>query len=131
MGTGYHAIANAGLQPGDTCAIIGLGPVGLCAVMAARVAGAARVIAIDTVPERLEVARSLGAEPVHATEEDPRAAVKDATEGRGVDVAVDAVGNAAVLDLACRLARKAGTCPWSASSPSASSCTWAWSGSRT
>ncbi len=109
MGTGYHAIANAGLKPGDTCAVIGLGPVGLCAVMAARVAGAARVIAIDTVPERLEVARALGAEPVHATEEDPRAAVKDATEGRGVDVAVDAVGNAAVLDLACRLARKAGT----------------------
>ena len=39
MGTGYHAIAQAGLKPGDTCAVIGLGPVGLCAVMAARVAG--------------------------------------------------------------------------------------------
>ncbi|HXD59772.1 MAG TPA: alcohol dehydrogenase catalytic domain-containing protein [Thermoleophilaceae bacterium] len=109
MGTGYHAIVNAGLRPGDTCAVIGLGPVGLCAVMAANVAGAARVIAIDTVPDRLEVARSLGAEPVHGTEEDPRAAVKQATGGRGVDVAVDAVGNAAVLDLACRLTRKAGT----------------------
>jgi alcohol dehydrogenase len=46
---------------------------------------------------------------VHATEEDPRTAVKAATEGRGVDVAVDAVGNPAALDLACRLARKAGT----------------------
>jgi 2-desacetyl-2-hydroxyethyl bacteriochlorophyllide A dehydrogenase len=109
MGTGYHAIVSAGLRPGDTCAVIGLGPVGLCAVMAANVAGAARVIAIDTVPDRLEVARSLGAEPVHGTEEDPRAAVKEATGGRGVDVAVDAVGNAAVLDLACRLTRKAGT----------------------
>jgi 2-desacetyl-2-hydroxyethyl bacteriochlorophyllide A dehydrogenase len=109
MGTGYHAIVNAGLKPGDTCAVIGLGPVGLCAVMAANVAGASRVIAIDTVPERLEVARSLGAEPVHGSEEDPRAAVKEATGGRGVDVAVDAVGNGAVLDLACRLARKAGT----------------------
>jgi len=109
MGTGYHAIVNAGLRPGDTCAVVGLGPVGLCAVMAANVAGAARVIAIDTVPDRLEVARSLGAEPVHGTEEDPRAAVKEATGGRGVDVAVDAVGNAAVLDLACRLTRKAGT----------------------
>jgi 2-desacetyl-2-hydroxyethyl bacteriochlorophyllide A dehydrogenase len=109
MGTGYHAIVNAGLRPGDTCAIVGLGPVGLCAVMAANVAGAARVIAIDTVPDRLEVARSLGAEPVHATEEDPRAAVRNATGGRGVDVSVDAVGNAAVLDLAIRLARKSGT----------------------
>jgi 2-desacetyl-2-hydroxyethyl bacteriochlorophyllide A dehydrogenase len=109
MGTGYHAVVNAGLKPGDSVAVIGLGPVGLCAVMAANVAGASRVIAIDTVPDRLEVARALGAEPVHATEEDPRAAVKAATGGRGVDVVVDAVGNAAVLDLACRLARKSGT----------------------
>jgi 2-desacetyl-2-hydroxyethyl bacteriochlorophyllide A dehydrogenase len=109
MGTGYHAIVNAGLAPGDSCAVVGLGPVGLCAVMTARVAGAARVIAVDTVAERLEVARSLGAEPVHATEDDPRAAAKAATDGRGVDVAVDAVGNHAALDLACRVARKAGT----------------------
>ena len=109
MGTGYHAVVNAGMKPGDTCAVIGLGPVGLCAVMAAKVAGAARVLAIDTVPDRLEVARSLGAEPVHATEDDPRAAMKAATGGRGVDVAIDAVGNGAVLDLACRLARKSGT----------------------
>jgi 2-desacetyl-2-hydroxyethyl bacteriochlorophyllide A dehydrogenase len=109
MGTGYHAVVNAGMKSGDTCVVIGLGPVGLCAVMAANVAGAARVIAIDTVPDRLEVARSLGAEPVHATDEDPRAAVKAATGGRGVDLAIDAVGNGAVLDLACRLVRKSGT----------------------
>ena len=109
MGTGYHAVMAAGLRPGDTCAVVGLGPVGLCAVMAARVAGAARVVAVDTVPDRLETARSLGAEPVHATEEDPRKAVKAATEGRGVDVAVDAVGAAPALEMACRLARKAGT----------------------
>src|ERR687884_1581114 len=67
MGTGYHAVVEAGLEPGDTCAVVGLGPVGLCAIMAARVAGAAHVVAIDMVPERLEVARSLGAEPVHLT----------------------------------------------------------------
>jgi len=46
---------------------------------------------------------------VHLTEEDPRAAVKAATDGRGVDIAVEAVGNGQALDLACRLARKAGT----------------------
>jgi 2-desacetyl-2-hydroxyethyl bacteriochlorophyllide A dehydrogenase len=109
MGTGYHAIVAADLTPGDTCAVIGLGPVGLCAVMTARVAGASRVIAVDMVPERLEVARSLGAEPVHLTEEDPRALVKEATEGRGVDVAVEAVGNPKALDMAIRLTRKAGT----------------------
>ncbi|HEX8067105.1 MAG TPA: alcohol dehydrogenase catalytic domain-containing protein [Thermoleophilaceae bacterium] len=109
MGTGYHAVVSAGLRPGDTCAVIGLGPVGLCAVMAARVAGAARVVAVDVVEDRLETARALGAEPVHATEEDPRAAVKAATEGRGVDVAVDAVGDPRALETACRLARKFGT----------------------
>jgi 2-desacetyl-2-hydroxyethyl bacteriochlorophyllide A dehydrogenase len=109
MGTGYHAVVAAGMKPGDTCAVIGLGPVGLCAVMAAGVAGAARVIGIDTVPDRLETARSLGAETVHATEEDPRAAVKAATDGRGVDVAIEAVGSGQTLDLALRLARKAGT----------------------
>jgi alcohol dehydrogenase len=109
MGTGYHAIVSAGLVPGDTCAVIGLGPVGLCALMTARVAGASRVIAIDMVPERLEMARKLGGEPVHLTEEDPRAAVREATEGRGVDVAVEAVGNEKALDLAIRLARKSGT----------------------
>jgi 2-desacetyl-2-hydroxyethyl bacteriochlorophyllide A dehydrogenase len=109
MGTGYHAIVSAGLVPGDTCAVIGLGPVGLCALMTARVAGASRVMAIDMVPERLEMARKLGGEPVHLTEEDPRAAVREATEGRGVDVAVEAVGNEKALDLAIRLARKSGT----------------------
>ena len=109
MGTGYHAIVSAGLVPGDTCAVIGLGPVGLCALMTARVAGASRVIAIDMVPERLEMARKLGGEPVHLTEEDPRAAVREATGGRGVDVAVEAVGNEKALDLAIRLARKSGT----------------------
>jgi 2-desacetyl-2-hydroxyethyl bacteriochlorophyllide A dehydrogenase len=109
MGTGYHATAGAGVRAGDVVAVLGLGPVGLCAVQAAHVAGAARVIAIDTVEQRLEMARRFGAEPVHLTEEDPRAAVKAATEGRGVDVAVEAVGDPRALELAIRLARKCGT----------------------
>jgi threonine dehydrogenase-like Zn-dependent dehydrogenase len=67
------------------------------------------VIAVDQVEDRLEVARSFGATAVHLTEEDPRAAVKEATEGRGVDACVEAVGHPDALDLACRLARKAGT----------------------
>ena len=109
MGTGYHAVSAAGLAPGDTVAVLGLGPVGLCAVQVAKAAGAAAVIAVDQVPDRLAMAESFGATPVHLTEEDPRAAVKQATEGRGVDVSVDAVGHPAALDLACRLARKRGT----------------------
>ncbi len=109
MGTGYHAVIETGVGPGSSVAVLGLGPVGLCAVQAAFAEGAAKVIAVDTVAERLELARSLGAEPVHLTEDDPRAAVKAATEKRGVDVTVDAVGHPDALDLACRLTRKAGT----------------------
>ena len=109
MGTGFHSIVETGVGKGDSVAVLGLGPVGLCAVQAAKAAGADQVIAIDTVADRLELARSFGATPVHLTEEDPRGAVKAATERRGVDAAVDAVGHPEALDLACRLTRKAGT----------------------
>ncbi len=109
MGTGYHAIDSRPLAEGETAAILGMGPVGLCAVQAAKAAGAAEVIAIDTVEDRLAMAESFGATPVHLTEQDPRAEVKRLTGGRGVDLAVEAVGNPEALDLALRLARKAGT----------------------
>jgi 2-desacetyl-2-hydroxyethyl bacteriochlorophyllide A dehydrogenase len=109
MGTGWHAVDQAGIRPGDTAAVLGLGPVGLCAVQAAKAGGAARVIAVDTVAERLEIARRFGAEPVHLTEDDPRAAVKRATGGRGVDATIDAVGHPDALELAARVTRKAGT----------------------
>jgi 2-desacetyl-2-hydroxyethyl bacteriochlorophyllide A dehydrogenase len=108
MGTGYHAVAQSEIQPGDSLAVLGLGPVGLCAAQVAVAAGAAPVLAIDTVEQRLELARSFGAVPVHLTEDNPREAAKRATEGRGVDAAIDAVGHADALDLAIRLARKAG-----------------------
>ncbi len=109
MGTGYHAIFESGVKPGDSVAVLGLGPVGLCAVQVALAAGAGPVLAIDTVPQRLEVARGFGATPVHLTEESPRDIVRAATEGRGVDAVVDAVGHPDVLDLSLRLARKAAT----------------------
>src|SRR5436190_2661623 len=85
MGTGYHAVVESKLQPGDVAAVLGLGPVGLCAVQAARAAGAAHVIAIDSVPDRLRTAESFGAQGVHLTDGDPRGAAKAVTDGRGVD----------------------------------------------
>src|SRR5271167_95023 len=109
LGTGYHAIAHAGLRSGDTAAVLGLGPVGLCAVQAARAAGATQVFAIDTVQGRLDMARDFGATPVHLTEEDPKRVVRAATGGAGVDVSVDAVGDPGPLALAVSLARDAGT----------------------
>lgn len=109
MGTGYHAVADSGLRAGDVAAVLGLGPVGLCAVQAARAAGAAHVIAVDSVPERLAMAERFGAQPVHLSEEDPRAAARAASGGRGVDVCIDAVGHPDALDLALRLTRKCGT----------------------
>jgi alcohol dehydrogenase len=81
----------------------------LCAVQVALASGAGPVFAIDTVSQRLEVAREFGAIPVHLTEEQPRDVIKQATDGRGVDAVVDAVGHPDALDTAIRLARKAGT----------------------
>jgi 2-desacetyl-2-hydroxyethyl bacteriochlorophyllide A dehydrogenase len=109
MGTAFHAVDDGQVRPGDTVAIIGMGPVGLCAVQVARAFGAAEVIGIDTVAERLELARSFGARPVHLHDGDPRAAVRENTGGRGADHCIDAVGSPEALDLAIRLARKAGT----------------------
>jgi alcohol dehydrogenase len=108
MGTGWHAVDQAGIRPGDSVAVLGLGPVGLCAVQAARAAGAAKVIAIDTVADRLALAESFGAQPMHLTDDNPRVAVREATERRGVDAAIDAVGHPDALELACRVTRKAG-----------------------
>jgi 2-desacetyl-2-hydroxyethyl bacteriochlorophyllide A dehydrogenase len=109
MGTGFHAVDDSGLRPGDVAAVLGLGPVGLCAVQAARACGAAHVLAIDTVPERLKVAEAFGAEPVHLGEQDVRAIVRGATEGRGVDVCIDAVGDPKALESAIRLTRACGS----------------------
>jgi 2-desacetyl-2-hydroxyethyl bacteriochlorophyllide A dehydrogenase len=109
MGTGYHAVEQSGVRPGDSLAILGLGPVGLCAVQVAVAAGAGPVLAIDTVPARLDMARRFGATPVHLTEESPRDVARQLTAGRGVDAGIDAVGHPDALDLAIRLVRKAGT----------------------
>ena len=107
MGTGYHGVQT--IEEGATAAVIGLGPVGLCAVQAAQALGAERVFAVDSVEPRLELAASFGAIPLHLTEQDVRGAVKEATDGRGADLTVDAVGHPDAFDLACRLTRKAGT----------------------
>jgi threonine dehydrogenase-like Zn-dependent dehydrogenase len=107
MATAYHAALP--VQPGDTVAILGLGPVGLCSVQTSIARGASLVFAIDTVEPRLELARQFGATPVHLTDQSPRDEIRAQTEGRGVNVAIEAVGDAKALDLAIRLAANTGT----------------------
>ncbi len=92
--TGYMAAENAQIEEGDTVAVWGCGPVGQFAIASALMLGAARVIAIDRLPERLEMARSIGAVTVDFGEEDVSVltALKDLTGGIGPDACIDAVG---------------------------------------
>lgn len=92
--TGYMAAENADIEPGDTVAVWGCGPVGQFAIASAFMLGAARVIAVDRFPERLEMARKLGAICVDYTQDDVSVltAMKDLTGGIGPDCAIDAVG---------------------------------------
>jgi threonine dehydrogenase-like Zn-dependent dehydrogenase len=101
-------VRSAQVAEGDSVVVLGLGPVGLCTVQAARHAGADPVLAVDSVPERLAMAERFGATPIHLLEQDPRAEVKAHTEGRGADVGIEAVGTSEALDLAIRLTRRAG-----------------------
>jgi threonine dehydrogenase-like Zn-dependent dehydrogenase len=91
--TGYQAAEMCGLHGGETVVVFGAGPVGLYAMRSAWLLGAGRVIAVDRVRYRLEFARRwAGAETLDFDEVDVIAAVKDMTEGRGADAAIDAVG---------------------------------------
>jgi 2-desacetyl-2-hydroxyethyl bacteriochlorophyllide A dehydrogenase len=107
MATAYGGVEAAEVQPGELVVVLGLGPVGLCAVQVARLAGA-RVAAVDSVAERLVVAQSFGATPLHLTDQDVKAEVMALSEGRGADVTIDAVGHPQVLESALRLTRGAG-----------------------
>jgi threonine dehydrogenase-like Zn-dependent dehydrogenase len=91
--TGYMAAEQCGIEPGDTVAVWGLGPVGLFAIKSAYMLGAERVIGIDRFPERLRLAREHGnAEVINYDEVDVVEALKTLTGGRGPDGCIDAVG---------------------------------------
>ncbi|ADV67252.1 zinc-dependent alcohol dehydrogenase [Deinococcus maricopensis] len=90
--TGYMAAENCNIEPGDTVAVFGCGPVGLFTIMSAFLLGAERVIAIDRFPERLDLARQCGAETINYEETEVFEALKFMTGGRGPDSVVDAVG---------------------------------------
>jgi threonine dehydrogenase-like Zn-dependent dehydrogenase len=90
--TGYMAAENCDIQPGDTVAVWGCGPVGQFAIRSAFMLGADRVIAIDRIPERLQMAAAAKAEIINYEEIDAGEAVTEMTGGRGPDSCIDAVG---------------------------------------
>lgn len=91
--TGYMAAENAEIEPGDTVAVWGCGPVGQFAIQSAWLLGAGRVVAIDCVPERLAMAQKFGrAETIDFTKESVSDRLKEMTDGRGPDRCIDAVG---------------------------------------
>ena len=90
--TGFMAAENCGIEQGQTVAVWGCGPVGQFAIRSAFLLGARRVIALDNVPERLEMARSGGAEPLNDEDKEVQDKLRDMTDGRGPDHCIDAVG---------------------------------------
>jgi threonine dehydrogenase-like Zn-dependent dehydrogenase len=90
--TGYMAAENCDIAGGETIAVWGCGPVGQFAIRSALLLGAKRVIAIDTVPERLQMATEAGAETLDSMEDDVFERLRDMTGGLGPDACIDAVG---------------------------------------
>ncbi|MBO0868400.1 MAG: glutathione-independent formaldehyde dehydrogenase [Micromonosporaceae bacterium] len=90
--TGWHGTELAGMQPGDTVAVFGAGPVGLLAAHSAMLRGAAQVFVVDKEPDRLALADKVGATPVDFSQADPVQQIADATGGTGADCGVEAVG---------------------------------------
>ena len=108
MSTGFGAIERAEMKPGDTVAIFAQGPVGLCATAGARAYGAGTIIAVESIPERVAMAKRFGADIVL----DPAEAVAKImaqTNNKGVDVAVEALGHQATFENACAVVRNGGT----------------------
>ena len=108
--TGAGAVINtAGVRPGQTVAVVGLGGVGLCALLAAIASGAREIVAVDLLPEKLAFARQLGATMTFdAREERAAEAIREATRG-GVDFAFELAGSAKALELAWAITRRGGT----------------------
>jgi threonine dehydrogenase-like Zn-dependent dehydrogenase len=105
--TGYFGADIAEITPGDTVAVFGCGPVGIFTIVSAYLMGAGRVIAVDTIESRLEMARFQGAEIVDFNRENPIEVIKSLTGGIGVDRAIDAVGVDAVRPQSGPAAQKA------------------------
>jgi alcohol dehydrogenase len=109
MSTGFSGAERGGIKIGDTVAVFAQGPIGLCATAGARLRGATTIIAVDGIPERLEMAKRLGADVVidfRAT--DPVQEIMRLTGGRGVDVAIEALGTQQTFESCLRVLKAGG-----------------------
>jgi alcohol dehydrogenase len=108
--TGYEVgVLNGRVEPGDVVAVVGAGPIGLSAIMGARLFSPSHVVAIDLADSRLEAAKQFGADvTINNGREDALAIVGELTDGLGADVAIEAVGVPATFELAAALARPGG-----------------------
>ncbi|MDB5895553.1 MAG: alcohol dehydrogenase [Rhodoferax sp.] len=110
MSTGFSGAESGSVRIGDTVAVFAQGPIGLCATAGAKLSGASRIIAVDRLPGRLEIARRMGADHViDSREVDPVAEIMRLTDGRGVDVAIEALGLQATFEASLRVLRPGGT----------------------
>ncbi|MCL4768492.1 MAG: NAD(P)-dependent alcohol dehydrogenase [Hyphomicrobiaceae bacterium] len=110
MSTGLAGAESGAIKVGDTVAVFAQGPIGLCATVGARLMGATTIIATDMLPERLDMARRLGADhAIDSAKVDPVAEIMRLTDGRGVDVAIEALGLQATFEAALRVLRPGGT----------------------
>jgi threonine dehydrogenase-like Zn-dependent dehydrogenase len=100
----------ATVRIGDSVAVFAQGPIGLCATVGARLSGATTIFAVDALPERLTMATRLGADvTIDYRKDDPVRRILEATQGRGVDVAIEALGTQATFENCLRVLRPGGT----------------------
>ncbi len=108
LGVALHAMDLGRPRPGECIVVVGCGPIGLCAVQVARAAGADRVIAVEPLAHRRELAARLGADVVLEPGPHVGAAVLDATDGRGAGLVIEVAGNDAAVDVSIECARPGG-----------------------
>ena len=106
--TAYYGAAIAGIEPGDSVAVVGAGPVGYLTVQAALLHDPKEVLALDMDEARLALVEKAGGVPVHVKERNPQMAVSGITDGRGADVVIEAVGNTSAYETAFEVVRRGG-----------------------
>ncbi len=110
MSTGFSGAESGNIRIGDTVAVFAQGPIGLCATVGARLMGATTIITVDSLPKRMEMSRHLGADhAISFKEVDPVDEILRLTDGRGVDVAIEALGTQTTFESALRVLRPGGT----------------------